>query len=104
MLKDPIEIDVLIKELRENNAKWPGEQKPRELPVQPVGKSPELVDDQGVQEPCGIKLATVDSTETDKTAMSWETDPSWVDYTRTVMNKNLSVVPADFFHFDFTEL
>ena len=82
-----------------------GGQKLREVAAQPVGKShlastfsrrKTLVEDEL------IPVAVEPTVEAD--AMFWEADPAWVDYTRSVVGKNLTAIPSDFHHLDFAEL
>ena len=91
MLKDPVEIDVLVKELREANVKQLGEQKKGDAMVQPAGKSLMTTElNRGAGSAGEDPKPDEAERFTDAKVLSWEADPTWVDYTRSVMNKNVS--------------
>ena len=111
MLAEAVEINALVYDLREKNAKYHGEQlkwpevEPTKVTPAIVGKkvsdnSMTVVDKEvSVASQDSVVVTCLDSSG----KMDWEVGDSWKAHIAHQMNKNFAVIPGDFPHFDFTE-
>ena len=105
IIRDPIEANALIDDLREKNKKFLGEQ-PLDAGLT-VGKMPfvDVVDvSAGAPSPTIVDVHATEPRDADAGLLSWELERDVVESIKSKMNPHFAVIPEDFPHFDFTEM